>query len=197
MEYCNLPLKVVNWVKDFLSNRKQRVLVNGVPSQWHTILRGVPHASVLVLILFVLHVNTLVEVVDNSKLFLFANDNKLFNVIFKDEDSAVLQESIEAIFNWTRNSLLFFHPDKCFTMNIRSKSKPKCNHIYSMNNKPLDVKSEHKDLGVITDDNLKFSYHISEKVNKANQIMVLIRRSFMYMHQHNFIFYSRIWPDHI
>ena len=110
MEYYNLPLKVINWVKDFLSNRKQRVLVNGVPSQWHTILRGVPQASVLVLILFVLHVNTLVEVVDNSKLFLFANDNKLFNVIFKDEDSTVLQESIEAMFNWTRNSLLFFHP---------------------------------------------------------------------------------------
>ena len=131
--------------------------------------------------------NTLTEVVDNSEPFLFADDNKLFNAIFKNEDSAVSQASIEAIFNWARNSLLFFHPDKCFTMNVRSKSKPQCDHIYSMNNKPLEVKSELKYPVVLIDDNLKFSHHISEKVNKANQIIGLICRSFMYMDQHNFI----------
>ena len=53
-------------------------------------------------------------------------------------------------------------------MNVRSKSKPQYNHGYSVNNKPLDVKFELKNQGVLIDDNLKFSYHISEKVNIAN-----------------------------
>ena len=91
------------------------------------------------------------------------------------------------MFNWTRKSLLFFHPDKYFTMNVRSKSKPQCSHIYSISSKTLEVNSELKDLSVLIDDNLKFSHHILEKVNKANQIMGLIRRSFTYMNQHNFI----------
>ena len=56
-----------------------------------------------------------------------------------------------------------------------------------MNNKPPEVKSELKDLGVLIDDNLKFSHHISEKVNNVNQITGLICRSFKNMDQHNFI----------
>ena len=149
MEYNNLLLKVINWTKDFLINRKEPVLVNGVPSQWHTVLIGVPQGSVLGPILFALYINTLIEVLDNSELFLFADDNKLFNVIFKDEDSTVSQEIIETMFNWTRNSLLFFHIDKCFKMNVRFKSKPQCDLIYIMNNKPLEVKCKLKDLGVL------------------------------------------------
>ena len=98
-----------------------------------------------------------------------------------------MQTSIEAIFIWTRNSLLFFHPDKCFTMNIRSKLKPQCNHIYSLSNKFLEVKSELKDLGVLINHNLQFSYHISGKVDRANQIMGLICRIVTYMDEHNFV----------
>ena len=37
-------------------------------------------------------------------------DNKLFNVIFKDEDSAVLQASIEAMFNWKIELITVFSP---------------------------------------------------------------------------------------
>ena len=74
MEYCKFPLKVINWVKDFLSNRKQWLLVNGVSSQWHTVLSGVAQGSVSDQMLFVLYINTLIEVVDNSELFLFADD---------------------------------------------------------------------------------------------------------------------------
>ena len=56
-----------------------------------------------------------------------------------------------------------------------------------MNNKPLEVKLELKVLRVLIDDNLRFSHHISERANKANQIMGLMRRSFTYMDQYNFI----------
>ena len=56
-----------------------------------------------------------------------------------------------------------------------------------MNNKPLEVKSEIDNIGVLIDDKLRFSHHISEKVNKANQIMGLICRNCTHMDQHNFI----------
>ena len=66
---------------------------------------------------------TLTEIVDNFELFMFLDDNKLFSVIFKDGDSVVLQVGIEAMFNCIRNSLLFFLPDKCFTINVRDSNQ--------------------------------------------------------------------------
>ena len=45
-----------------------------------------------------------------------------------------------------------------------------------MNDNILGSKLELKDLGVIVENHLTFSKHIAEKVNKANQIMGLIRK---------------------
>ena len=55
-----------------------------------------------------------------------------------------------------------------------------------MNNRILENKSELKDLGTLIDEHLKFSNHIAEKVNKANQIMGLIQRTFVHLDMYNF-----------
>ena len=73
-------------------------------------------------ILFVIYFNTLIEFVKYSSLFLFADDNKLFKIIQSEQDSYLLKYDIDSMYNWTLNSLLLFHPKKCFTMHIDSKS---------------------------------------------------------------------------
>ena len=55
-----------------------------------------------------------------------------------------------------------------------------------MNNKNLENKSVIKDLGLIVDENLRFSKRIIDKVNKANQIMGIIRKTMVYLNKHNF-----------
>ena len=46
---------------------------------------------------------------------------------------------------------------------------------------------DEKDIGVYIDKNLEFDIHISEKINKANNIFNLIRRSFHYLNESNFL----------
>ena len=50
----------------------------------------------------------------------------------------------------------------------------------------LETVREEKDLGVVIDSQLTFSKHISLKVNKANSIMGLIRRTFRHLDEQTF-----------
>ena len=98
-------------------------------------------------------------------------------------DVEALQADLNNMLDWSKESLLRFHPDKCVCMRI-GKSPPNMDVEacpYSMEGKQLERSEEEKDLGVVIDTNLNFDKHISSKINKANSIAGLIRRSFVYL----------------
>ena len=49
------------WFADYLSNRKQRVVLPGAVSDWASIHAGVAHGSILGPLLFLLHINDTVH----------------------------------------------------------------------------------------------------------------------------------------
>ena len=66
-----------NWIEQWLTDRKQRVVVDGEVSSWKSVLSGVPQGSVLGPILFLVYINDLGEGVTGG-ILKFADDTKLF-----------------------------------------------------------------------------------------------------------------------
>ena len=68
---------IVNWIEQWLTDRRQSVGVDGEVSSWKSVLSGVPQGSVLGPILFLVYINYLEEGV-TGKILKFADDTKLF-----------------------------------------------------------------------------------------------------------------------
>ena len=70
--------KVLDWIQDFLTGRKQRVVINGSESEWSGVTSGIPQGSVLGPSLFLVYINNMPDVI-NALIKLFADDAKVYN----------------------------------------------------------------------------------------------------------------------
>ena len=70
----------INWIKEWLTHRGQRVIVDGEISNWKSALSGVPQGSVLDPILFLIYINDLEDDI-SSKVLKFADDTKVFRKV--------------------------------------------------------------------------------------------------------------------
>jgi len=150
-------------IKSFLLGIKQTVVVNGVKSVTSNVLSGVPQGSVMGPLLFLIYVNDIVSVIKFPAL-LFANDVKIFCPIFNQLSALQLQQDLLALKEWSRKWLLKFNITKTMVMHLGNTNQ--C-YTYYMDEQPLQVVSEHKDLGIIIDSNLKFHSQSTAATNKA------------------------------
>ena len=102
---------ILNTIIDFLSFRKQRVVLNGQVSHWTSIEAGVPQGSILGPLLFLIYINDLSDDLStNAKLF--AGDTSLFSVVRDINTSAAhLNNDLRKISNGPFQWKMRFNPD--------------------------------------------------------------------------------------
>ena len=84
---------VINWIEEWLTHRRQRVIVDGYISNWKSVLSGVPQRSVLGPILFLIYINNLEDDI-SSKILKFADDTKVFRKVISVTDKQSLQDDL-------------------------------------------------------------------------------------------------------
>ena len=124
MQSLGIVGNTLNWVKAFLTGRRQRVCVDGEYSEWEAVRSGIPQGSVLGPILFVLFINDMPDVC-TSICQLFADDAKIYRKVSTQEECDALQDDIESLHNWSTTWQLLFNLDKCKVLHIGRNNKKK------------------------------------------------------------------------
>ena len=173
---------LLNWIVNYLKDRKQRVVMDGATSDWCSVSSGVPQGSVLGPLLFLIYVNDLPDKL-KSNIKLYADDAKLYREIKSVEDCQILQNDILEMEEWANIWQLTFNPLKCQVLKIGKTYHPDININYYMHQSEnviseLENVLKIKDLGVVTDENLVYKDHIESVTAKANKMWGIIRRTF-------------------
>ena len=79
--------KFYKLMESYLSNRFQRVVLNGKTSSWRLILAGVPQGSILGPLLFLIYINDMPDSL-KSNVKLFPDDISIFTIVKNKNDSA-------------------------------------------------------------------------------------------------------------
>ena len=88
---------LLRWFKSYLSHRRQRVVLNGVESNWADVLAGVPQGSILGPLLFLIYTNDIVNNI-RSSIRLFADDTTIYIFINTPQTAAfILITDLETI----------------------------------------------------------------------------------------------------
>ena len=140
------------WIQNYLTNRQQSTIVNGIASDKMDITCGVPQGSILGPLLFLIYINDLSCIATNTSMYLYADDTVLLtNDDNIDDCKNSMQRDIIKIANWCRSNKLSLNIKKTKCMLFGSRERLKntvCPNIY-INDILLDSVHQYKYLGVI------------------------------------------------
>ena len=167
---------IINLIEQWLTDRKQRVIVGGEVSSWNSVLSGVPQGSVLGPILFLVYINDLEEGVTVS-ILKFADDTKLFKKTKDIGDKQNVQDDIDKLVKWSEKWQMLFNFGKCRYLHTWPGNT--CMN-YEMGGTILSKTGKEKDLGVTMNANMNVSEQCRIAASKGNQVLGMIRRNITY-----------------
>ena len=118
--------KTLKWIQAFLTDRTQKVLVNGKLSSPHKVISGVPQGSVIGPLLFLVLINDIDKDTCHSTISSFADDTRAMAGLKSELDAFDLQNDLFRIYGWSQENNMCFNSIKFellrYGRNIRHKT---------------------------------------------------------------------------
>lgn len=176
---------VLQWVKNYLTGRKQQVKCKDMLSDHKFVNIGVPQGSILGPLLFIFYINDIINVMQHCKLHMFADDT----IVYIEDDKnnhdnmiKLLNKDLIVVEAWLRANKLKLNINKTKVMILAREVVYKKfvdeNVVILIDDSVIEVVNEIKYLGFIIDRHLKFRGHIDYLCKKiAMKVGVLSRCS--------------------
>jgi len=101
LEHYGIQSNTQLWLQAWLTNRTQKVVVEGESSNTLKVLSGVPQGTVLGPLMFLLYINDISTGIGSS-IRLFADNCVLYRVIKSTKDHNHLQQDLNTLVEWTK-----------------------------------------------------------------------------------------------
>ena len=159
----------MDWIRSYLSERKQVVTVKGTDSELLNVSFGVPQGSILGPLLFIIYTNDLPNALTFSKCILFADDTTLF---YSTKNLHTLYNNIALDLNdlseWFKANKLSLNVGKTNYITMQNTNEISINHTLKIGDETLKQVNTAKFLGIIIDDKLSWNAHIDYCKNKLS-----------------------------
>ena len=166
---------VLEWIRSYLLNRSQRVLINDTSSTTFPLICGVPQGSVIGPLLFLLYTSPLSKVIAAHQCIrhaMYADDTQIYITLKPDgkvETTHKLISCLEDIKVWSFNNRLCLNEQKSEMVHITSKfrnTEPFPDLV--IDNCSMKCSKLVRDLGIAVDDNLTLQQHIKNICKSAS-----------------------------
>jgi hypothetical protein len=151
MKYCstNSTNTYPSWIASYLTNRRQRVTVNGHSSEWKQVLAGVIQGSVLGPILFLLFIADINDYLPPGvDLLKYADD--ILAYIIGEYSANLPQLIVDGIQRWCADNKMRLNTSKCKIISFHTPSPPSI----TLNGHLLEYVTSYKYLGVLLNNKL-------------------------------------------
>ena len=166
---------LVHWIANFLTDRKQCVRYKAITSDWTAMHAGVSQGTRLGPIVFSAVINDACQnFSDQMHCWKYVNDLSLVETRLANEQSG-LQETIDALVQWSENSNVRLNPTKCTTMEINFMKEPPVPSVFYIKDNALEQSETVKLLGVQIQQDLKWDTHINTILQRANGRFHMLR----------------------
>ena len=167
-------------IKNFLSKRIQRVVLNVQTSEWEKNYAGVTQGSILGPMFFLIYINDLTDGT-SSIVKLFADDTSLFSVAQNKNNSASqLHNDLDKVDDWVYKWKISFNPDpskQAQEVIFSRKCTIEDNSPIYFNDIPVIQTTVQKHIGMYLDEKLGYNTHNKEKRSKIYKGTALLLRN--------------------
>ena len=195
--------KVLDWIKAFLSDRHNQVIIENCLSEPYIATSGVPQGFVLGPLLFLVMISDLPSKVrDDIEMFLFADDVKLSKPYNSGQS---MQSNLDECYKWSEVNKLPLNYDKLYHITFSTHPDPLKHSYTTPNGNTIKQVEEIKDLGITFAANLTFDRHTELTVAKVNSSthfflrlfrsreVLHMKRLFQYLCKLKLIYASVVW----
>ena len=172
--------QLLRWIADFVSDRHQKVRVEGKVSSEGSVRSGVPQGSSLGPLLFLVLIADIDKNLQYVTASSFADDTRLFLKVLNEIDCFGMQKDLITVHEWANDNNMMFNGTKfelvCYS--ARSRNLHEINNQCGLFNYPnyfdvwgnlINTMPSVRDLGITIKYNAYFQTHINNVVSKGRR----------------------------
>ena len=180
----NINGRLLKFLQNYLTHRKQKVILDNISSNILDVKSGVPQGSILGPLLFIMLINDIYDCIDpNTKISQYADVTKIWRQIQSEHDCEILQTDVNKLQVWCANKKMNYNTQKCHALAVKATEYlltdelPFSSFFYSLDDRIIDYSYQERDLGVLINSKFNFADHHQAFITKAYQFLGLTKRS--------------------